>query len=154
MYFIFTFLQLFHDAVITRNARFEMPNASVHSLLSKYWELFSSKAPKGFGKFYGEDDKSKKPNDPPKKQSSDKELEQTLDKEFNDFEKKIDRLFFKEKAKSTNGGGNGKGRPIGGGDNGSKYFLAGLGAFALIGLGTMYYSYYAQTEISWKEFIG
>lgn len=154
--FIIWSFQLLHDAAVTRTVRFEVPNASLHSLLTKYWELFSSKAPKGFGKFFGEEEKSKKSNDASKKQSEDTSghsQHQTLEKEFKDFEKKIDRLFFKEKTKSSDGGG-GKGRPIGGGDDKSTYYAAGfVGATAIV-LAIVYYTYYAQSEISWKEFIG
>lgn len=147
--------QLYHDAIISRSTKLEVPSASLHSLLTKYLELFSSKPPKGFGKFYGEDNKPKNPSDPLKKPSDEKRPIDTesLDKEFKKFEKKIDRLFFKEKAKSSDGD-SGKGRPIGGGDDKGTYYTAGFIAASAIVFGIMYYSYYAQTEISWKEFTG
>lgn len=138
--------------------KFDVPNASLHSILIKYLELFSSKAPKGFGKFFGEDEKPQKETETPKKaatgEKSAKPSQETLEKDFKDFEKKIERLFFKEKAKSSDGGGGGKGRPIGGGDDTGTYYTAGFIVATAIALGIMYYSYYAQTEISWKEFIG
>lgn len=117
--------------------------------------MFSSKAPKGFGKFFGEDDKPKNPSDASKKQpdeTSGHPKSESLEKDFKEFEKKIDRLFFKEKAKSSDGGG--KGRPIGGGDDKGTYYTAGFIAATAVAIGIMYYSYYSQTEISWKEFIG
>lgn len=143
-------LQLIHDAAITRSVRLDVPNASLHSLLAKYLDWFSSK-PKGFGKFFGDEPPksgSKKPDEPTRKLPEDA----SNSKDFKEFEKKIENLFFKEKAKSTNGGG--KGRPIDGGDDKGTYYKAGFIAATAIALGIMYYTYYAQTEISWKEFIG
>lgn len=154
-FYLYSYFQAFHDAAVTRSAKFEMPNASLHSLLTKYWELFSSKGPKGFGKYFDEDPKSKKPDDVSKKadEKSGTPSREMLEKEFKEFENKIDRIFFKEKTKSSNGGGGGKGRPIGGGDDRGMYYAAGSVAAAAIVFGIMYYSYYANTEISWKEFV-
>lgn len=152
--YLCSYFQPFHDAAITRSATFEMPNASLHSLFTKYWELFSSKKPKGFGKFYDQDSEPKKADDASKK-PDDKDIrpqKEMLEKEFKEFEKKIDRMFFKEKTKSGDGGG-GKGRPIGGGEDSGKYYMSGFVAATVITLGIMYYSYYLRTEISWKEFI-
>lgn len=144
-------LQLIHDAAITRSVRLDAPNASLHSLLTKYLGWFSSK-PKGFGKYFGEEpskEESKKSDESTKKQRNEAD-----GSDFKEFEKKIESLFFKEKARSTNGGR--KGRPIHGGDGEDKgtYYTAGAIAATAIALGIMYYSYYARSEISWKDFIG
>lgn len=133
-----------------------MPNASLHSILTKYWELFSSKPPGGFGKFYDQDSAPKKTDGASKKpdENSSDPPKEMLGKDFKEFEEKIDRMFFKEKTKSSDGGGGGgKGRPFGGDDNRGTYYIGGFVAATAISLAIMYYTYYAQSEISCKEFI-
>lgn len=128
-----------------------MPNESLHTILSKYWELCSSKLPKGFGKYFGDEKEPKKPDGPSDKKKPDESRSpiEGMDKDFKDLEKKIEQLFFKERTKSSDGGGKGGSTSN---DNGA-YYKGGFLAATVIAAGFMYYANYAQTEISWKEFV-
>lgn len=131
-------------------------------LLNKYWTLFSSDKPKGFGKFFGE--RSSKP--PPKvdnenssrkvdNEDSSKRSESSDTGRDTDKSKKPENPFKFEFKLNVGGDRDSGGRKSGGKGNSEreKWFTFGMIGSA-IAIATMSYYGYSYQEISWKELTG
>lgn len=119
-------------------------------LLNKYWTLFSEKAPKGFGKFFGEENKSKsEPTPKPSKPSPKPKSESNEPNPFNKSQKKGYEFKYEFKLGGSDGG---KGSSSGGKNNSEreKWFTFGMIGSAIAIAIWSYYGY-AYQEVSWKE---
>lgn len=116
--------------------------------------LFADKAPKGFGKFFGEESADKKSDKQTKNESNEENKPSKSaepEKKENDLSKPWVELFFKEKTESSDSGGK-KGSPIGGGEgNSPNWGTIGMLAAAIVIGGITHYTY-KYREITWKEF--
>lgn len=119
-------------------------------MLNKYWPLFSSNPPKGFGKFFGEEKPKKNPPtvDSDKQPPPSTSTENEKPKESGTDNKPPFEF------KYSFGGGAGqdgkKSGPKGGGGEREKWFTTGMIASALTIAAISYYNY-SYEEISWKD---
>lgn len=120
---------------------------SVQVLLNKYWPLFASDPPKGFGKFFGEEGSKNKPptvdsDKPPPQPPNENDAAKGKSDDKKTFE-------FKYSFGGNNSGDGKKAGNKGSGDR-EKWFTTGMIASALTIAAISYYNY-SYEEISWKD---
>lgn len=133
---------------LSRNS-FDTHQMGLQILYNKYWTLFSNKAPKGFGKFFGE--RSSKPPKTQDETPTEKPQENPVKRprEAPSTSKK-EGFEFKFDFGSGNRGSDGKQSGGKGTPDREKWFTIGMIGSALAIAAFSYYGY-AYQEISWKD---
>lgn len=149
----FFYFQLYKHAIGQQNETYLSTGAlSIQALLNN-WLAFSDKVPKGFGKYFNDDEPKSNKSDEVSAKDRDTKEETPKSKSKpkpsgTDDYFDLRKLFFTDRTKS----GGGSGKPIGGNNNErEKWFSAAMLGAALLFGGIAYYSY-AYKEINWKEF--